>query len=270
MKVRASLAAAAALLSLGSPALAQAPLPVPIWTGAYLGAFIGAIGGDFNSKLTLEIEGDNFHIDSSSFDDTSWLGGAQAGYDFQNGNIVFGAVGDWMATDLGGSHSFDNDDVCVGEGEGGCIEFYGDTAASLDWLATFRGKLGLAHGPFLFYVTGGLAIGKVKGEYGFDTDEGGEGGGGGGGGAALPVAGANGLTSSDYEYYDSGTSTEVGFAVGAGAAMQFTPHLIAEITYLHVDLGTADLSLNFPNGGPGNGDVDFSADLGRFALSYKF
>ena len=108
-----------AILALGAPAISNAadlggkahvPVPEPIasapatWAGTYLGGHLGgAVDGD-----------------------SDVLGGAQLGYNWQNGGLVYGAEGD--------------------------ISFGDDT------VGTIRGRLGLANQSWLFFGTAGLAI----------------------------------------------------------------------------------------------------------------
>lgn len=67
-------------------------------------------------------------------------GGVQAGYNWQNGNFVFGGETDLQltaASDTVGSFKFSN-----------------------PWFGTLRGRVGVALNNILFYATGGLAYGS--------------------------------------------------------------------------------------------------------------
>jgi outer membrane immunogenic protein len=103
--------------------------PVYNWTGPYVGLFGGWASGD-----------------ASSFDVDGGLFGATLGYNWQNGQLVFGLEGDLTWTGIDGS--------------GTC----GGVACSVEnnWLGTVRGRLGLAIDRFMPYVTAGVAFGEVE------------------------------------------------------------------------------------------------------------
>jgi opacity protein-like surface antigen len=63
-----------------------------------------------------------------SHDDTSFIGGLHAGYNFQRGDIVFGVEGD--------------------------VDFSDD----INYLASIRARLGVAQDNWLLYITGGVAF----------------------------------------------------------------------------------------------------------------
>jgi outer membrane immunogenic protein len=97
-------------------------MPAITWTGFYFGANLGA---SFN--------------DSETDDDTAFLGGVHAGYNWQrHGNVVLGVEGD--------------------------VDFADD----IDYLASLRGRLGFAAGPTLFYATAGVAFLGVDDAFGDD------------------------------------------------------------------------------------------------------
>lgn len=89
------------------------------------------------------------------------------------------------------------------------------TSAESNFLATVRGRLGLAFDRWLVYGTGGLAIGTVK-----TTD------------TALVNCGV----ACTLEVV-SDTTTRTGWTAGGGVEYAFTPNWTARVEYLHVDLG---------------------------------
>lgn len=107
--------------------------------------------------------------------------------------------------------------------------------AKADWLATVRGRVGYAFDRWMPYFTGGLAIGDVK--------------------ANVPgFAGA--------------TSTQTGFAVGAGLEFALAPNWTAKVEYLYVDLGNFNCGANC--GGFNPDKVDFTANIVRGGVNYRF
>jgi len=130
---------AAMAADFGAPAYyAPAPRTLPgafNWAGWYVGANLGYQSGS---------------VTHSSVDPSGVMGGVQGGYNFQNGQFVFGGE-----TDL----QISGADATVAP-----FEF------SNPWWGTFRGRAGYAWNNFLFYATAGLAYGDVKAQTGGLTE----------------------------------------------------------------------------------------------------
>lgn len=127
------------------------------WTGPYLGASVGYI----NAKgSTLDLDGYDYNRDYLTSKD-GVLGSVNAGYNFQDGNIVYG-----LEADIGLNSAK------------GQVEFYGPSYDSCDYcakneikaLGSVRARLGVATGKALIYATGGLAYGKVKNYWAYEAD----------------------------------------------------------------------------------------------------
>ena len=76
----------------------------------------------------------------------------------QNGNIVAGIVADIAVSGIDGSHGpalFNPGPNSFGCETGPCI-------TEADWISTIRGRLGIAMGNVLPYLTAGLAIAGVN------------------------------------------------------------------------------------------------------------
>ena len=153
---------------------------------------------------------------SNSARGSGWVGGGQAGYNWQQGTWVYGVETDLSGTSLKSSMS------------GGLTGFApcpGDaasTSAKVDWYGTLRGRLGWANGNALFYGTGGLAYGQVDLNSSFS---------------------ALGLTVNS-----STSSTRAGWVIGAGIDYMVQPNLILNLGYQYVDLGTVSLAGTTTNG----------------------
>lgn len=76
--------------------------------------------------------------------------GVHAGYDWQNDAFVYGVLADFAL--------FTND-------ESDTSPDYRSISSSLNWLATVRGRAGVATGQALFYATAGVAFGDADLEY---------------------------------------------------------------------------------------------------------
>jgi outer membrane immunogenic protein len=124
-------------------------IPVFSWTGAYVGLNVGFGGGDAKHPYSRELVGE--FRDSGSVDATTrgFLGGIQAGYNYQMGRLVFGAEADFQGADI--------------KGDGYDAQIRVGARSKLDWYGTLRARAGvLATDRFLVYGTGGAAYGHVK------------------------------------------------------------------------------------------------------------
>ena len=117
------------------PAPYAAPVVVPIynWSGFYLGGNIGWAFG--NSSATYNPTGETWDVGKNGF-----LGGGQAGFNWQTGNFVFGVEGDFSWID--GKHN---------RAWNGGINGDGGT----DWAATIAGRFGFAANNVLWYGKAG-------------------------------------------------------------------------------------------------------------------
>ncbi len=118
---------------------APAPVPVFSWTGFYLGANIG--GAWSNGSATDVITGANLNFNNSGF-----IGGGQAGFNYQVNQFVFGV--EW---DIDGTTMSKTSNVVA--------TAFGNLQASghTDWISTLTGRVGFAADRWLFYVKGGGA-----------------------------------------------------------------------------------------------------------------
>ncbi len=126
------------------------PLATANWSGFYLGGNVGT--GISRDRVAI----DDINAGTSALFNLAphgFIGGAQAGYNWQSGNIVFG-----LETDFQGSTMEDNRTSVYYTPDNLSLNFN----SKLQWLGTVRGRLGYAVGPSLFYATGGFAYGDVK------------------------------------------------------------------------------------------------------------
>ncbi len=121
----------------------SAPLAVPVssdWSGFYLGAHLG--GGKSIIDWTYDLGGTADH------EGDGVLGGAQAGYNFQSGDWVFGLEADISASGI--------------EGDTDCPNPAFTCSSDAKWLSTVRGRVGYSFDKLLVYGTGGLGIGRFE------------------------------------------------------------------------------------------------------------
>jgi outer membrane immunogenic protein len=154
--MRKFLFATAALIALASPASAadmrlpvyKAPPPaVPVWSwsGCYLGGHAGGLWATQKDWIVRTPGGDFFGQSLGQHDEHSWVGGAQAGCDYQfAGGFVIGVQGDYAWTNAEGSHDSARE---IG------VAYHSKVRS----LASVTGRVGYAWGRFLGYVRGGGA-----------------------------------------------------------------------------------------------------------------
>ena len=146
---------------------------------------------------------------SNSASASSWLAGAQAGYNWQTNAFVYGFEADMSAMHL---KSEMNTALATG------LPTTANTDATMDWYGTVRGRLGWAPGPVLFYGTGGLAYGKIDLNSSMNMP-------------GVPMS-VNAQTS----------SVKVGWVAGGGIEYLWRPNVIVNLAYQYVDLGTVSVA----------------------------
>jgi outer membrane immunogenic protein len=112
-----------------APYTVNQPLNAYSWAGPYLGANLGYEWGSVSNNPTKP---------------SGFVGGVQAGYNFQNGPWVFGVEGDIQAA--------------------GADDTFAPWKFSNPWFGTVRGRAGYALNNILFYGTAGLAFGELRGQ----------------------------------------------------------------------------------------------------------
>ena len=150
------------------------------WSGAYIGLLAGAADGHSSFASTVGCPVNGFLCDpvhypengallgataSGSRSNVGFTAGVFAGYNFRASNFVFGVESDVSSLHLrlnrGGSASSLN----LGLTNPGPVPVVAtvNAAAAVDWLATFRGRIGFLASPdVLLYATGGLALTNVS------------------------------------------------------------------------------------------------------------
>ncbi|MBS0529921.1 MAG: porin family protein [Proteobacteria bacterium] len=149
----ASTAMSAQAADLAARPYTKAPVMATVydWTGFYIGANVGVgLARDREILTTPAVPS----AMSNYLQPQGGLGGGQIGYNWQTpsvlGNLVFG-----LEADIQGSGMSDTGTSLT-------------TAPpvvynqSLDWFGTVRGRVGIASGPVLAYVTAGYAYGNVR------------------------------------------------------------------------------------------------------------
>jgi outer membrane immunogenic protein len=154
-----AVSAEAADMAVKAPYLKAPVAMVYDWTGFYIGVNAGVgIGRDYTRLVAPA--GPTF--EASYLNPQGGLGGGQIGYNYQVPNAMFGALVFGVEADIQGTGMRDNYTcliTCTLPGAGGIASRFNQ---KLDWFGTVRGRVGIATGPVLTYVTAGWAYGSVK------------------------------------------------------------------------------------------------------------
>ncbi|WP_284264929.1 outer membrane protein [Bradyrhizobium iriomotense] len=229
-------AAAADAADLSRPSYVKAPRiegTLYDWTGFYLGVNAGyGVGRDL---MSVGFPGTVF-TETNRLAPQGALGGVQAGYNWQTanfglGNVVVGVETDIQAADL-------KDDRCGIFSLSSCSSFGVNYSQRLGWFGTVRGRFGLANGPVLSYVTGGLAYGDVR--------------------------------TTVTELPDSFGTSEVrtGWTIGSGIEAALAGNWTGKIEYLYLNLGTQSGAGSLL-GAPANFSSDIREHIFRVGLNYR-
>jgi outer membrane immunogenic protein len=244
------------------------PIVAPIynWTGFYIGGNVGGAWNDsrddvyptgcFLTSVTCgggpalnPLRSDSVRLNGSGF-----VGGGQAGYNWQRDRWVFGVEGDINYNGVNDS-SFINRPVglpLIGN-------YIHSETDKLQWFGTFRGRVGVTVTPsFLIYGTGGLAFGGVK------------------------SASATSFTATADTYAGSNSDTRAGWTAGGGGEWMIAPQWSIKAEYLYIDLGKTGYAQACTNlavcgsppqvapGGSWQTDLHVREHVARVGLNYHF
>ncbi|QND74341.1 outer membrane protein [Tardiphaga robiniae] len=195
------------------------------WTGFYLGVNAGiGLGRD------RAIHNDGFlGTESTYLSPQGALGGGQVGYNWQTGSML-GPVVYGLEADIQGA-GLSDDRTNLGS------PFVSTTYnQKIDWFGTVRGRIGLATGPVLGYVTGGYAYGNVKTSIAFDN--------------AGTVFSTNKIQN--------------GWTVGSGVEAALGGNWTGKIEYLYLNMGNNSYTF-----GPQTLNTEVRENIFRVGLNYR-
>jgi outer membrane immunogenic protein len=203
----------------------------PLWTGFYAGLNVGGAFG--SSRNAFSIAG--FGLPTFTTPLQGVVGGGEAGYNWQTGPWVLGLEASFDGSGLSGRRTA----PCLPPL---CGAFAASYAQKLPWFGTLRPRIGYALGNWLFYATGGGALGRV------DTN-------------ATAAVGSFVAT-------DNRSQTRSGWTLGGGVEVELVAGWSAKIEYLYVDLGsrTTTYLLNPPISNASH----FSANVITAGVNYHF
>jgi outer membrane immunogenic protein len=276
MKNRWLMGAAAATLTVAGafaaqaadlPTRKEAPAPVFVpppftWTGFYIGGNAGGVWSTGNASTTVYANGFPFvttYFPSGNLGNSQsgFIGGGQAGYNWQTGAFVLGVETDFDGTSLSRSRNIIGPAFL--EPIAGVNDFFTlNSSVKLDWLGSTRARVGFVATPdnrLMIYGTGGFAYG--------------------GGSAHL-----NFYDNVDGFYWSSssGSQTRTGWTIGGGLEYAWTNNWTIGAEYLYYNLGSKHL-LTVPNLAASNffgaavysdTKVNFEGSVIRARINYKF
>jgi outer membrane immunogenic protein len=199
-----SVAANAADLPVAPAPAYKAPAviaPIFSWTGFYLGGNLGV--GWQNGTVTDSLFGVNWNANNNG----TFVGGGQAGFNYQFGSFVAGVEGDF--------------DWFANNNNSGGVTAFGTTLQGSNngrWLTTLTGRVGYAVDHVLFYGKGG---GAWVGSNNFTVTN---------------VATGNSVSVSN-------NNTNTGWTAGAGLEWAFTNNWTARVEYDYVGLSSASFTV---------------------------
>jgi outer membrane immunogenic protein len=165
----ASSALSAAAVAAEMPVPVEAKMPPPpqfSWTGLYVGGNAGWAqlednGYPFCLTPSGVMQGPGCDIvPSGQISTGGFIGGGQAGYNWQAGKLVLGVEADAQGTNLKGSVNVVGPFPIAGGGATGPGARF-VASENVSWLGTLRGRFGVALDTLLIYLTGGLSMGAV-------------------------------------------------------------------------------------------------------------
>ena len=215
-----------------------APVPPPCdWHGFYIGAHIG---GQWGESSTTDLDGYNLLNDRSRYDESGFVGGGQAGYNFQWKWLVVGVEGDLGSMNLDGK----------GIQPDSARFFHSDTIASTnsDFYSTFRDRIGVAFNHWLFYATGG----GILVDYRTTVED------------TNPTAPGVGLIHAYTRELDWG------WTAGGGVEYMITCHWSIKAEYLHFDLDDQNFHAVANTGNDFAWRTKTKGDIARAGINFHF
>lgn len=217
------------------------------------------------------------------------IGGLEAGYNWESGRTVLGVEADFSWSGQNDTVNYTAQPVTSQFPPFPLFFFAPGTTQGwssqekIDWLTTFRARLGVTSDTSLWYVTGGVAAARIDNNYTLVSSPGSA-------GAATTANGAQwglpgGIATANF------STTRVGWVVGAGVETAISrwlgwgPGWTAKLEYLFADLGTVSNAIgtglvSIPTGtaaGPfATGTTTFTSSshiyeqIVRVGMNYKF
>jgi outer membrane immunogenic protein len=249
---------ALAMLGAGAAMAADLPVKAPIvaavptcaqFGGLYVGGNVGYGYYDYryNDKDALGPSIDTGLGTTATFSDSGWIGGVQAGWNWQAHCTVFGLEGDWSWTSLGKTDTFFDGD----QSPAAAITDNVTIHSQLKSFTTLRARSGIVVDNLLLYVTGGFAGAKFNRSWTFFEDN-------------VPTSAT--FTDNKWRW---------GWTAGVGSEWAWTPNLSVKSEFLYMRFDQHDFTV-LGNGNIGAAGLPYrlssedSVWVTRIGLNYRF
>ncbi|VXC49699.1 Outer membrane immunogenic protein [Pseudomonas sp. 8AS] len=230
------------------------------WSGAYFGASLGAAEGKGDTSTHASVGGTSDYFTTTdpqqlgnagdgSVSQWNASGGLFGGYGWQQGNLYWGVEASLNSLSFDESHNPATQTYLSDPAS----TFTLNQSVEADWQGTLRARLGLAEGRWLAYLTGGIALSRLKVESNY-ADTSGLGGSG----------------------HGSSEESKTGWVVGAGGEYALSERLSLRGEYLYADYGSVDTSYAVTNptfaglSSTIKDKVDFKTQTLSLGLAYHF
>jgi outer membrane immunogenic protein len=267
---------AAGMTLLGGAAVAQTS-PANDWSGPYIGLNAGYNWGSTSShgsRTTVnQLSGvdagagpvsappTTFNTGRYRANGSGFMGGGQLGVNVQHNAFVWGLEGDFDAIDARGhqaaTYSLGPTALTTGST---VIERH---RADPHWVASVRGRVGVAADRALFYGTGGLAFADLRNRASYIYAP----------SVTSAVATANpGVTYGPYASGGGESGVHTGWTAGGGAEYLLSPNVTIGAEYRHTDIGTGTHTFGSsgPNGVSERARLGFTDDAVLGRINFKF
>jgi len=234
------------------------------WTGFYVGGNAGYAWGNANDAMNL---GGSWLLPGGDLVDNQlltpfgngrlkpngFIGGVQAGYNYQAGQWVLGIETDFNYLNL-------KNTFATGQVQSTNSPYTFQSSFESNWLLTLRPRIGYAVDRFLIYATGGLAVANQKV--------------------------SQNITELDNAFIQVGSvsKTTAGWTVGVGAEYALSNNWSFKTEYLYVDPGKVSASslgacrgpnpdigcLTFATDYTGTHEAHLKANIVRVGIDYHF
>jgi outer membrane immunogenic protein len=269
--------ASAADMAVKARPLAPVAATVFSWTGFYIGANVGGAWTPGNGSsdfaplfppfivlppavaIPTVIPGQLAAL-AGTGRSSGVIGGGQVGYNWQVNQFVLGVEADAVGTGLKGSTASASRTIgapifAVPVTQTVTVDF-----GHIEWMATFRGRAGLAVDRALFYVTGGAAVAGISGSTTTLIN---------GPGISIPAG--------TFSASNGGAATRWGWTVGGGIEWAFSQNWSVAGEYRHTDFGNRAATFDIPSGlaaAPifftGTSSSRLTVDQATARLNYRF
>ncbi len=263
LALAAAVFAATMPLACGSRVAAAADMPMKSaaapayqWSGCYVGANGGGGAGSSNFTTTV---GPGSHLTpanasivsgdgTGSMSASNFLGGGEAGCNWQSGTLVYGVEGDfdYFPSKIQFVNPFDTL-------SDGVTPFTVTHSLSTNFLATLRPRIGIAADRDFAYLTAGVAFTETSYTQTYADA------------LIVPGPGVGAATGSKFL---------TGWTVGAGWEHAWTEHWTFKAEYLFAMFGTTNASGVITdtagNSNPLQGSADLTMQIVRLGVNYKF